>query len=125
MPILFHAGDYRYEFSNPSLLASVAKEFPSLDMVCAHFGGYSEWDKVNAYDGLDNVYFDTSSSLFFITPEKAVELIRHFGSDRFFFGTDYPMWNAQPEIDCMLEMALTEDEYRRIFWDNAANLFGL
>ena len=41
------------------------------------------------------------------------------------FGTDYPMWNAQTEIDCMLEMALNEDEYRRIFWDNAANIFGL
>lgn len=47
------------------------------------------------------------------------------GTDRVMFGTDYPMWNAQPEIDCMLEMALNEDEYRRIFWDNAANIFGL
>lgn len=57
--------------------------------------------------------------------DRSRELIRAWGADRVMFGTDYPMWNAQPEIDCMLEMALNEDEYRRIFWDNAANLFGL
>ena len=35
------------------------------------------------------------------------------------------MWKPRPDIDCLLEMGLTEDEYRRVFWDNAAELFGL
>lgn len=125
MPILFHAGDYRYKYSNPSLLAAVAKEFPKLDLVCAHFGGYSEWDKVDAYDGLDNVYFDTSSALFYLSPEKAVELIRHFGADRFFFGTDYPMWNAVEEMQRFNRLSLTSDEREKIFAKNAERVYKL
>ena len=41
------------------------------------------------------------------------------------FGSDYPMWKPQADIQCLLEMKLTEDEYSRIFWDNAAKVFGL
>ena len=41
------------------------------------------------------------------------------------FGTDYPMWDPQPDIDRLLEMKLSEEDYRRIFWDNAANIVGL
>ncbi|MBO4747394.1 MAG: amidohydrolase family protein, partial [Clostridiales bacterium] len=47
------------------------------------------------------------------------------GADRVMFGADYPMWKPQLDIDCLMEMGLTDSEYRRIFWDNAAKVFGL
>ena len=84
------------------------------------------WDEaVRMLSDFDNITVDTSSTFYALGHDRSRVLIRAWGADRVMFGTDYPMWNAQPEIDCMLEMDLTEDEYRRIFWDNAANLFGL
>ena len=125
LPILFHAGDYRYKFSNPARLAEVAKKFPKLDMICAHFGGYSEWNDLNVYDGLENVYFDTSSSLFCLEPKKAVEWIRHFGSDKFCFGTDYPMWNGVEEKQRFDRLRLTDEEREKILALNAERIYNI
>ena len=92
----------------------------------AHFGGWSVWDEaVRTLAGFDNIVVDTSSTFYALGREKAGELIRAWGTDRVMFGSDYPMWKPRPDIDCLLEMGLTEDEYRRVFWDNAAELFGL
>ena len=126
LPVLVHTGDHRFDFSNPNRIVNVLRTFPKLKFVGAHFGGWSVWDDaVRMLSDFDNITVDTSSTFYALGRDRSRALIRAWGADRVMFGTDYPMWNAQPEIDCMLEMALTEDEYRRIFWDNAANLFGL
>ena len=125
LPILFHAGDYRYKYSNPPLLAEVARTFPKLQMVCAHFGGYSEWEGLEIYDGLDNVFFDTSSSLFCLEPQKAVEWIRRFGADKFCFGTDYPMWDGVEEMRRFNNLRLTDEEREKIFALNAKRIYGV
>ena len=122
LPILFHTGDDRYEYSKPHRLAAVAKKFKDVKFIGAHFGGYRCWDELDCYAGLDNMYFDTSSSLPFISKEKAENLIRKFGADRFFFGTDFPMWNAVEEIARFNALSLTERERKKIF---AYNLKGL
>ena len=124
-PILFHAGDYRYKYSNPALLAEVAKKFPKLNMICAHFGGYSEWDDLAVYDGLENVFFDTSSALFCLEPKVAVEWIRRFGADKYCFGTDYPMWNAVDEMRRFGNLKLTDEEREKILSLNAKRIFDL
>ena len=45
MILLLHMGDARYEFTSPHKLRDIAKMFPDLTIVGAHFGGYSEWDE--------------------------------------------------------------------------------
>ena len=126
LPVLVHTGDHRFHYSNPDRIVTILRAFPKLKFVGAHFGGWSVWDEaVRLLSGFDNIVVDTSSTFYALGRDRCRELIRSWGADRVMFGSDYPMWNAQPEIDCLLEMALTEDEYRRIFWDNAAILFGL
>ena len=126
LPVLVHTGDHRFDCSNPNRIVNVLRTFPKLKFVGAHFGGWSVWDDaVRMLSDFDNITVDTSSTFYALGLDRSRALIRAWGADRVMFGTDYPMWNAQPEIDCMLEMALNEDEYRRIFWDNVANLFGL
>ena len=123
--LIAHTGDYRYDFSTPARMAHVAKTFPKLRCIAPHFGGWSVWDDaVRTLSGFDNIIVDTSSTFYALGRNRAKALIRQWGADRMMFGTDYPMWNPKPEIDCLTEMGLTEDEYRRIFWENAANLFG-
>ena len=124
-PILFHTGDDRYEFSKPFRLADVAKRYPKLYFIGAHFGGYRCWDQADVYKGLENVYFDTSSSLPFITPEKAKSLINTFGAEKFFFGDDFPMWNVEDEIDRFMKIKLTDEEREGIFAKNVKSLLNL
>lgn len=125
LPILFHTGDKRYHFSNPLLLSNVAKKYPDLTVIGAHFGGFSEWEDVYCYKDIKNVYFDTSSSLAFLAPEEAVRLIRHFGQEWFFFGTDFPMWNPQEELKRFLYLPLTEEERINILAQNYRRLFNI
>ena len=124
-PILFHTGDNRYEYSRPERLANVASKYKNLYFIGAHFGGYRCWDSVDVYKGLDNVYFDTSSSLPFITSEYADKLIKMLGSERFFFGDDFPMWDVKNELERFSKLKLTDREREGILSGNIKKLLGL
>lgn len=126
LPVLVHTGDQRFDYSNPDRIANVLRAFPRLKFIGAHFGGWSVWDEaVEKLSCFENIFVDTSSTFYAVGLEKGRDLIRQWGVERVMFGSDYPMWHPQQDIDTLLKMGLTENEYRMIFWDNAANLFGL
>lgn len=76
----------------------VAERFPGLTCIAAHFGGYRSWKEALDSYRAPNIYMDTSSSLFAISKEEAWAFFHRFGPDRFFFGTDFPMWNHKEEF---------------------------
>lgn len=124
LPVCVHTGDHRYDYSNPPRVARVLRAFPKLKFIGAHFGGWSVWDEAaRTLSDYPNIVVDSSSSFFWLGPEKARELVRAWGTDRVLFATDYPMWSPQPEIDALLSMNLTDEDYERIFWRNTATLF--
>ena len=125
LPILFHTGDSRYEYSSPYKLMKVAKDFPNLKCVGAHFGGYDRWQDVEGYVDTPNVYFDTSSALFKLPIDEANRLIKLLGVDRFMFGVDFPMWNHEYEINNINKLDLTDSEKEKIFSENAIRFYGL
>ncbi len=45
LPILFHTGDSRTEFSSPHRLMNVIDKLPDFTCIAAHLGGYSEWEE--------------------------------------------------------------------------------
>jgi predicted TIM-barrel fold metal-dependent hydrolase len=123
LPILIHAGDYRFSYSHPEQIARLAKDHPNLTIVAAHFGGWSEWYKAPEHlAGLSNVYVDTSSSLAFLSKEKARELITVFGADHVVFGTDYPMWSLEKELNLISELGLSDSELHKILFENATKI---
>ena len=75
--------------------------------------------------GYENFYVDCSSSLYAMSPETAKKLIVAYGIDRVLFGTDYPMWKPEDEIEKFMKIDLTEGERDDIFYNNAAKLFGI
>lgn len=126
VPILMHCGDPRYDNSNPNRLKPILDIYTDLIVIGAHFGGYSVWDDAaRLLAGYKNLYVDTSSSLFKLTKERAKELIELFGEDKVLFGTDYPMWDLKEEMDRFMGLDLTEEQRRKIFYDNAAKLLGI
>lgn len=125
LPILLHIGDNRYDYSSPERLVKVAKIFPEVTFISAHLGGYSCWDGWKIYKGLNNVYFDTCSSLPFISSEMARNIIKGLGAERFFFSTDFPMWDAKGELERFNRIDLTENERELILAKNLKKLLKL
>ena len=126
LPVLLHTGDKRYDMSNPNRLRPIAEIFTELTIIAAHLGGYSVWDEaVLQLQGLENLYFDSSSSLAFLSPEKAARLIRAYGADHVIFGTDYPMWIPSEEVKAFYALGLSEEDNEKILWKNAKKLFRL
>ena len=124
LPIVFHMGDLRYDYSQPAKLRRVLELFPHLQAVAAHFGGYQMKEIARQELSDTNCYFDTSSSLMFMEPGVAEEYIRHYGAERFLYGSDFPMWNPEREVQRFLELDLSDDEKEQIAWKTAATLLG-
>lgn len=126
LPILMHTGDHRFDYSNPNRMQPILARYPRLTVIGAHFGGWSVWeDAVNRLAGYENFLVDCSSTLYAVTPARARELIDAYGTGRVLFGTDYPMWYPESEIEAFMKVDLTEAERRAILAENAARLFGI
>lgn len=125
LPIVFHMGDLRYDFSHPAKLRKVLQNFPNLQVVAAHFGGYQLHKEAVQELSDTNCYFDTSSSLMFMEPGVAENYIRHYGAERFLYGTDFPMWDTVVEVERFMSLNLTDDEKEQIAWKTAAQLLGV
>ena len=123
MPVIIHTGDCRYEYSRPWQMKHVLDAFPGLVCVCAHLGGWSEWDEASkTLSRYENVYVDTSSSLYALTPGEGRRIVRSFSRERVLFGTDYPMWDPAEELERFYRLGLTEDEEEKILSLNAMHL---
>lgn len=114
IPVILHMGDKRFDYSHPSRLRRVLEQFPKLQVIAAHFGGYGMYE--TAYELLHDkdCIFDVSSSLMFMDEGVAEKYIRAFGPERMAFGTDYPLWDPVKETKRFLELKLTDEEFERI-----------
>ncbi len=104
--LIAHTGDYRYTYSSPIRMAHVAKSFPKLRCIAAHFGGWSEWAQAREHLRLENVYMDTCSTLGFGAWEAARTAFDTFDPTHIFFGTDYPLWDPGEEMERFLSLDL-------------------
>ena len=121
-----HTGDSRYDNSNPNRLLPILDIYTDLIIIGAHLGGYSLWDEaVKILQQCPNLYVDTSSSLFALDKKTATDYIRMYGTDKVLFGTDYPMWYPDKEIQRFMNLDLTGQERINILAKNAAKLFDI
>jgi predicted TIM-barrel fold metal-dependent hydrolase len=61
----------------------------------------------------------------FITPERAREIIDEYGADRFFFATDFPMWDASGELERFNKIPLSDAEREKILSSNLKRLLSI
>ena len=122
--VMLHMGDHRYDYSHPSRLRRVLELFPKLDVIAAHFGGYSMYE--TAYELLHdkNCVFDVSSSLMFMPEGEAEKYIRAYGAERMLFGTDFPLWTPVAETQRFLNLKLTDAEFEQIGSKTALRVLG-
>lgn len=114
IPVMFHMGDKRYDYSHPARLRHVLELFPGLRTVAAHFGGYSMYETAYSLLKDKDCIFDVSSSLMFMPEGVAERYIRAYGPERMVFGTDYPLWDPVTEARRFRSLKLTGKEKEQI-----------
>lgn len=125
LPILFHMGDRTYDRTSPKRLAWLLAQYPEMIAIGAHLGGVFMWDESIEYLVGKNLYFDTSSTLHELAPEKFMYIVRQHGVDKILFGTDYPLSDYELEYKRFQTLSLTDEEKEKIFYKNAYRLLGL
>ena len=125
IPVIFHMGDRRYNYSHPTRLRKILEQFPHLQVIAAHFGGYSMYE--TAYDILHdkNCIFDISSSLMFMEDGIAEKYINAFGAERMAYGTDYPLWDPVTEVKRFQSLKLTSAQFDQIAHKTAETFLNL
>ncbi|MBQ4043758.1 MAG: amidohydrolase family protein [Clostridia bacterium] len=128
MPVYFHMGDNRpqYRFSEPKKLRRVLTMFPKLQVVAAHLGGYKATDEAIEYlAGHENVWYDTSSALWYLSTEEATRIIGKLGHEKVMFGSDYPVMYPASDFARFMKIPMTEGQREDILWNNAVRFLHL
>ena len=100
LPVLFHTGDARYDYSRPEKLARVARAVPELTCIGAHFGGYQRWEEAAQTLCLPNVYVDCSGGRKRWPSSTALAPTRSFSAPTFPCGTAPPSSIASTPCGC-------------------------
>lgn len=120
-PILFHSGTYPH--SGPLSIAYAARDFPKTPFILGHFGlADSSWECFPAASLSENVYVDTTAN-----PMVRVmrEWLDTFGAHRMLWGSDFPFYNVQYELDKLSALELNDEERALIEHGNATRIYGL
>ena len=121
-PVLVHCGDPRYDYSHPRRLRKVIDNFPHLQIIAAHLGGWSVFDEALEYLGNAECFVDMSSCFNVIPAESIEKYIKSYGADRVVFGTDFPLWKPQEVVEDFMKLNLTAEEKEKIASKNALRI---
>lgn len=128
--------------ASPQMIRNAVLSVGPVKLICAHMGGWRQWDAVEELLPDTGVYLDTSFSLGRIVPNgdgypwKEAELplmdpaqflriVRAFGADRILFGTDSPWGGHAEALRNLRGLPLADAERTAILGANAARLLGL
>ena len=123
LPVLFHMGDDRYDYSTPQRLMNLLRQVPDLRVIAAHFGGWRAWELSYENPLPENVLYDTSSTTPMIPRDFVLRMLDRFGPERFLFGSDFPMWEPVKMVEQFRGLGLDENTLSRIFSGNFEALF--
>lgn len=111
----------------PKMIAEIHRNFPKLDLVAAHFGGYKVMEQAEEHVIGLPVYIDTSwpPSSGTIDRDRVRSLIQRHGADRVVFATDWPMADPAAELESIRSLGLADDELDAVLGENFARMIGL
>ena len=125
IPVILHMGDQRYNYSHPVRLRRILDRFPKLEVIAAHFGGYSMYHTARELLWDTNCVFDISSSLMFMEKGVAERYINSYGAERMAYGTDYPLWDPVTEVTRFQQLNLSSGQFEQIAHKTAERILKL
>ena len=134
LPVLFDAYS-PFDADQPGKFVRLAMEVPSARLILAHahgprFPDLLVYEVLARYDWWKrNVWVDLSATgpLLSRSPfrDQFLWVLRQVGVDRLLFGSDYPLDNPRAAVEAITDLGFTRRELSRVFYSNAASLFGL
>lgn len=119
VPVMVHTGP-GVPFALPTNVVPRAEEYPDVPIILAHAGfGFFSAESVILAKKYDNIYLESSWS-----PIYDVAWFVNEVPDKVMFGSDLPE-NVLVEIKKIQELGLSEDIERKVFYENALNVFKL
>ncbi|NLZ62608.1 MAG: amidohydrolase [Lentisphaerae bacterium] len=130
LPVLIHAGqDIGFQGSRrsrPADFAELSRRHPALVIICAHLGGWREWDEVERCLVGQRVFLDTSFAQMYMQDQTQFKrIIVNHGSEKILYGTDSPWRNLYDGVAEIVALGLSHDQQENIFWRNAERIFPL
>ena len=126
MFLIAHMGDPRVNVSGPRRMLPIAETFPRLRCIAAHLGNWGDWDieKIRPLAKKENMYTDISSSFSYVKDKAPLyPILREYDPTHIFFGSDYPIWCPQKELDKARALALPPDLLEDILFHNFAKFY--
>lgn len=114
--------------TTPQLLGQLIRQFPGVNFIAAHMGGLAAPydDIVTHLPPMDNLFLDTSNAAHVLTQTQFVSLLKRHGPEQIVFGTDWPWFLHDREIDTisrLLKLAGFNKQQRDLVF--SANMSGL
>jgi uncharacterized protein len=112
---------------HPEQLQRLVQDFPRLEIVACHLGGYRMYQEAREFAVGLPIYLDTSwpPGLAALDPNQVVQLIQQHGPDRVVFGSDWPMANITSEIEAIEQLGLPAEQNDAILGGNLQRLLGI
>lgn len=111
----------------PERLLKLARNFPDLKIVLAHWGGglpfYELMPEVR--EVLRNVYYDSAASTYLYSFDVFPVVARLAGAERILWGTDFPLLSQSKFLRRVRESGLGERELELVLGGNAQRLLRL
>lgn len=127
--LLVHTGfDIAFERvrrCDPRRVMNVRRDFPDLNLVATHCGGWDDWDAVEKHLLGKPVLMDMSYSRNVMGEARFRHILNTHPADYLVFGSDSP-WADQGQAMADLVQAVTDtDRLGKILYGNAARLLGI
>ena len=130
IPIMSHTWDlsptnFKQKYSHPTAFTKYLEEYPEVPFVMGHSGGRFNGIRAAVEVGkrFPQVYFDIAGDIHIA---QLVEyLVDNVTDKRVFYASDYTMMDPRTMIGAVLGANVPVRTKERIFWDNAAEVFGL
>jgi uncharacterized protein len=134
LPVLFDAYS-PFDGDQPGKFVRLAMDVPKCRLVLAHahgprFADLLVYQVLARYDWWGrNVWVDLSATgpLLARSPfaTQFEWVLRQVGVDRLVFGSDYPLDDPRTAVEAISELGFSPTELRKVFYTNAADLYGL
>lgn len=109
----------------PEKMRKVLDKIKPQKMVLAHCGGWQQWEQVYEYLAGENVYLDTAFSFRTIETDVFLKLWEKHDKDKILFASDTPWSNVKQDLQCFMELPISQQAKRDILSENAKRLLGI
>lgn len=115
----------RIRRADPQRILNVIRQFPTLQLVTTHLGGWEEWDDVNAKLIGKPIYMEISFALDFLKQDYIKKMLLSHPQEYILFGSDSPWADQQTSLNMLRKLNLPPEVFSAITRENGARLLDL